>query len=89
MIFSLGGLLARRWRPQAIWVPWTIAAIFIGACAVWDFVAGAGRIDFIMAGLACYELIMGLTEEPPANAGVIPPSRAEFNHLPQLLVRSV
>lgn len=68
MIFSLGGVLARWWRPSAIWMPWTIAAIVIAACAFWDSVVRGGRIDFIMIGLASYELIVGLTEERAPDA---------------------
>lgn len=67
MIFSLGGALARCWRPSTIWLPWAIAAIVITACAFWDSVVRGGRVDFIMIGLACYELIMGLTEEPASD----------------------
>ena len=68
MIFSLGGVLARWWRPSNLCLPWAIVAIVIAACAFWDSVVRGGRIDFIMIGLACYELVMGLTEEPATSA---------------------
>lgn len=44
-------------------LPWTIASAALLLLSCWDVFRGAWRVDFIMIGLAGYELVIGLTEE--------------------------
>jgi hypothetical protein len=62
--FSIGGLLARCWRAKSPITPWICASSVLTSGALWDAVRTGGPIDFIMLGLAGYELVIGLTEEP-------------------------
>ena len=64
--FSIGGLLARCWRTRSPITPWICASSVLTAGAIWDAVRTGGPIDFIMLGLAGYELVIGLTEDPAA-----------------------
>ena len=61
--FSIGGLLARCWRTRSPITPWICASSVLTSGALWDSVRTGGSIDFIMLGLAAYELVIGLTEE--------------------------
>jgi hypothetical protein len=66
--FSLGGLLARLWRTRNPVTPWVCASSVLTAGAIWDKMRTGGPIDFVLLGLAGYELVIGLTEEPePAS----------------------
>jgi hypothetical protein len=60
--FSLGAIVRLCWRPEPLWAPWVCSASALTVLAMWDVVARAGRPDFILLGLAGYELILGLTE---------------------------
>jgi hypothetical protein len=62
----MGGLLARYWRTRSPITPWIFASSVLTSGALWDTVRTGGPIDFIMLGLAAYELVIGLTEEPAA-----------------------
>jgi hypothetical protein len=66
--FSLGGLLARVWRTRSPMTPVVCASSLLTAGAIWDRVRTGGPIDFVLLGLAGYELVIGLTEEPRAAA---------------------
>ena len=74
--FSLGGLLRIWWTPRVVELPWIIAAVSLMLLSCWDVFdgAGAGRMDFILLGLAGYELVIGFTEEgeQPAHHEQIP-----------------
>jgi hypothetical protein len=61
--FSLGGVLATWWSPRSLVLPWVVAAGVLLLLSCWDVFGGAGRADFILIGLAGYELVIGLTEE--------------------------
>ena len=61
--FSLGGVLATMWNPAVQVAPWIVAAAILALGACWDVFRGAGRVDFILLGLAAYELVIGLTED--------------------------
>ena len=61
--FSLGGVLAMVWKPRVIPLPWVLAALALTALGCWDLVRGPGHVDFILLGLAGYELAIGLTED--------------------------
>jgi hypothetical protein len=66
--FSLGGLLARVWHARNPVTPWVCASSVLAAGAIWDKMRTGGPIDFVLLGLAGYELVIGLTEEPePAS----------------------
>lgn len=66
--FSLGGLLGLVWKPRLHSLPWIAAALTLVAVGAWDLTTRLGRVNFVlMASLAGYELIIGLTEESPAG----------------------
>jgi hypothetical protein len=66
--FSIGGLLARCWCTRSPITPWICASSILTSGALWDAVRTGGPIDFIMLGLAGYELVVGLTEERGSGA---------------------
>jgi hypothetical protein len=66
--FSLGGLLARVWRTRSPMTPFVCASSLLTVGAIWDRVRTGGPIDFVLLGLAGYELVLGLTEEPESMA---------------------
>jgi hypothetical protein len=61
--FSLGGVLRIWWTPRVLELPWIIASASLLLLSCWDVFDGAGRMDFILLGLAGYELVIGFTEE--------------------------
>jgi hypothetical protein len=61
--FSLGGALGFFWRSPAPLLPYIVAASVLSLLSCWDLFRGAGRVDFILLGLAGYELAFGLTEQ--------------------------
>jgi hypothetical protein len=67
--FSLGGVLSILWRPPILELPWVVAAASLVLLSCWDVFKGAGRVDFILIGLAAYELLIGLTEEKGERVG--------------------
>jgi hypothetical protein len=62
--FSLGGVLATFWRPRRVALPWIVSAVLLMMLGGWDLLRGMGRFDLVMGGLAGYELVLGLTEDP-------------------------
>jgi hypothetical protein len=62
-IFSLGGLLARWWKPRYPLLPWAFTSAMLTCAAMWDFWSRGGPIDYAVLGLAAYELMLGLLEE--------------------------
>ena len=65
--FSLGGLLAACWKPRPVVLPWVFTSSGLCVMSFWDVVTRSGKIDFILLGLAAYELALGLTEEEKAK----------------------
>lgn len=65
--FSLGGLLSRMWRTRSPITPWICASSLLTSGAIWDKMRTGGPIDFVLLGLAAYELVIGLTEEEPSS----------------------
>jgi hypothetical protein len=62
--FSIGGLLAAaRPRWQHGYRPWIVSASLLAMLALWDPILRGGRADFILLGLAAYELLIALTAE--------------------------
>jgi hypothetical protein len=72
-MFSLGGLIGRFWRPRRQWMPWTAAAAGLAIAGLYDLLTVGRGPDFILLGLAAYELLVGLTNDPrkppPDKAG--------------------
>jgi hypothetical protein len=62
--FTLGGLLAGVWRPAHTLLPWAFSSAMLTTAAMWDYWQRGGPIDYVVLGLAAYELMMGLMEEP-------------------------
>ena len=65
--FSAGSVLARWWQPSHL-APWLVSATALTVLACVDVITGYGRVDFVLLGLAAYELMIGLTEEAGAHA---------------------
>ena len=63
MLFSLGGVISKQWRAPFQMAPWLAAALALSALGCWDLFRGFGRADFVLLGLAGYELVIGLTED--------------------------
>jgi alpha-beta hydrolase superfamily lysophospholipase len=62
--FSLGGLLALVWTPRTQMLPWMVIALVLVSVGAWGVSNAAGRVDFVLiASVAAYELIIGLTEK--------------------------
>src|SRR3954468_17946852 len=68
MFFSIGGLLTRAWRTRSPITPFLCVSTVLTAGALWDRLRTGGPIDFVLLGLAGYELVIGLTEEPTPAA---------------------
>jgi hypothetical protein len=62
-LFSLGGLLSLGIRPRFVSAPWIASALVLAALGLWDTAMRGAPPDFILLGLAGYELVIGLTEE--------------------------
>ena len=61
--FTLGGALARLWRPAHPLLPWALTSALLMSAGMWDFWTRGGPIEWIVVGLAAYELMLGLMEE--------------------------
>lgn len=68
--FTLGGALARVWRPSYRLLPWALTSAMLTVAGLWDYWVGRGPIEWIVVGLAAYEFMVGLSVEavPPARA---------------------
>ena len=61
-------------------LPWALASALLMTAGMWDFWSHRGPIEWIVVGLAAYELMLGLLEEPSPTAtaaSAFPPSTAE------------
>ena len=68
--FTLGGALARVWQPAHRLLPWALTSALLMTAGMWDYWSHRGQIEWIVVGLAAYELMLGLLEEPsPASTG--------------------
>ena len=66
--FTLGHTLARVWQPAYPLLPWALTSALLMTAGMWDFWAHGGRIEWVVVGLAAYEFMMGLLEEPTPAA---------------------
>jgi hypothetical protein len=55
-------LIARQTRRPGV-LPWVLSGGTLTLLAFADVLSRGGNIDFIMLGLAAYELLIGLTED--------------------------
>jgi hypothetical protein len=69
--FSLGGLLARWWKPAYPLLPWALTSAMLTTGGMWDYWSRGAPIDYTLLGLAAYELMLGLLEEPSPNPGSV------------------
>ena len=69
-VFSLGALLARYWHPAYPLLPWALTSAMLTVAAMWDYWSRGGSIDYVVLGLAAYELMLGLMEERQAEAHI-------------------
>lgn len=77
--FSLGGLLAPYATTRLALAPWAFSAAVLATLASWDPVFRGGEFDAILIGLACYELLIGLTaERQPPRARTVPSAPPEI-----------
>jgi len=67
-LFSLGAVLARYWHPAYPLLPWALTSAMLTAAAMWDYWSRGGSIDYVVLGLAAYELMLGLLEEQRADS---------------------
>jgi len=70
MLFSLGWMLSKTWRAPFQMAPWLASAFVLSVLGCWDLFRGFGRADFILLGLAGYELVIGLTENDSIESRV-------------------
>lgn len=74
--FTLGGFLARFWRPAYPLLPWALTSALLTVAGLWDYWMGRGRIEWIVVGLAAYELMLGLLEQGVPEERAARPSQA-------------
>ena len=72
-LFSLGGALSRVWRPRYPLLPWALTSALLMTAGMWDYWSVGGRIEWVVVGLAAYELMLGLSALPePAPTAAVP-----------------
>lgn len=74
--FTLGGALARVWRPAYPLLPWALTSALLMTAGAWDYWMGRGPVEWIVVGLSAYELMLGLMEEPGTAATTPAASRS-------------
>ena len=65
-LFTLGGLLATAWRPSQPLLPWALTSALLTVAAMWGYWTTGRPVDWVVLGLAAYELMMGLLGEEEA-----------------------
>lgn len=95
--FTIGGVLARVWRPTYPLLPWALTSALLTVAGVWDHWTKGAPVEWLVLGLAAYELMIGLLstagvdEEVPLQAqrngdvtvGQVGPSRTVHGPLVQ------
>jgi hypothetical protein len=66
-LFSLGGALSLYWRPRYPLLPWALTSALMMTAGVWDRWASGAPVEWIVVGLAAYELMIGLLDAPQAS----------------------
>jgi hypothetical protein len=61
--FTLGGALSRLWRPNYPLLPWALTSALLMVAGLWDHWVDRGPVEWIVVGLAAYELMMGLLSD--------------------------
>jgi len=61
-MFTLGGFLATAWRPSQPLLPWAFTSALLTVAALWGYWTAGRPVDWVVQGLAAYELMMGLLE---------------------------
>jgi hypothetical protein len=56
-------MIARVWQPGLVLLPWALSSAMLTVAAMWDYWSRGGSIDYLVLGLAAYELMIGLLEE--------------------------
>ena len=70
-IFSLGGVISCVWKPGLVLLPWAFCSAMLTVAAMWDYWSRGANIDYVVLGLAAYELMIGLlAEESEVRTGV-------------------
>ena len=62
-IFSLGAAISSAWKPRHALLPWALSSAMLTVAAMWDYWSRGADIDYLVLGLAAYELMIGLMEE--------------------------
>ena len=70
--FTLGHALARVWQPAYPLLPWALTSAMLTTAGMWDYWSRDGRIEWVVMGLAAYELMLGLLEDAGCTAGPRP-----------------
>jgi hypothetical protein len=75
--FTLGGLLARYWRPAFPLLPYALTSALLMIAGCWDRWNRGSQVEWIVVGLAAYEFMIGLlaTGEPAAAIASVRTSR--------------
>jgi hypothetical protein len=61
-LFSLGRLIERCWPGKPRWLSWVASSSLLTIAACADPMRRGGYVDFVMIGLALYELLIGVLE---------------------------
>ena len=58
--FTIGGMLARVWRPAYPLLPWALTSAMLTVAALWGRWNDGAPVEWVVLGLAAYELMIGL-----------------------------
>lgn len=61
--FSIGGVLSTVWAPSQSLLPWALPSALLSVAGTWDYMTLGRPIEWIVMGLAAYELMIGLLEQ--------------------------
>ena len=74
--FTLGGSLAAVWKPSYPLLPWALSSALLIVAGLWDYWTARGPIEWMVVGLAAYELMLGLLHLDELTARAAAPSRS-------------
>ena len=78
-MFTLGGFLATAWRPSQPLLPWALTSALLTTAAMWGHWTTGQPVDWVVLGLAAYELMMGLLDVDERRS-LVASSRASAAH---------